>query len=706
MRQIEQGKEGVGPGIGTLWRLLTFVGAEMRPYPGRTNVTLRCLCASAMVIVTSMTLQVPLLALSLIVVFYVTQANVVLTRLIGVLFAVGSTAAVASAILVLKLTFDFPLLRILLASGIFLFSVYLMRVTKIGIVFFLVALVVIYVQTFVDQSDRAETLVRTVLWVWVAVNYPIALTLLINTLLLPLEPSRQLEAAMRGQLAVLDHALASLEEGRRAASKPGALDVELGILTLQKLLRFSSMRDKGNLGTQASRLACVTAVSRLYAAIRNLPGSIDSAHVPYLATLRQACFELDTAIHTRSVYRAGPELQNLSDLTVPGALIEMRRALISFSDRNKKPDAGLPQQAPNSFFVDDAWTNPVYRQFALKTLLAVLLGYLFYLATDWQGIHTIMLTCLVVAQPSLGATGRRSALRMGGAIVGSLLALASIIWLVPRIDGIVGLLLMTLPVIALGAWVAAGSERISYAGVQIMFTFALALLEQFAPTTNLTEIRDRMVGILLGVALSALIQGGLWPESEGEFLRQKLALLLQRVNRQIRPDAWRGPTPLSTWIDLNDCESMSARVALEPEWQVGEGQQENFNLRVQTVLAQVREVLFSLDALDAEQNSIVLSTQARDHVAAIRHTLATSLDMYTKALTLRSYAISTPSIVKASALADMLAAYLPPSATVAALGAYERYANCVKNLIDQVASLPAWDAAWVNNSSISQALHA
>ncbi|KWE67646.1 hypothetical protein WL77_14250 [Burkholderia ubonensis] len=111
-----------------------FVGGEIRPCPGRMNVTLRCVLTSELVIVTSMALRVPLLALSLTVVFFVTQANVVVTRMIGTLVIIGSTVAVASALLVLKLTYDYPLLRILLASALFFFRVYLMRVARIGVV--------------------------------------------------------------------------------------------------------------------------------------------------------------------------------------------------------------------------------------------------------------------------------------------------------------------------------------------------------------------------------------------------------------------------------------------------------------------------------------------------------------------------------------------------------------------------------------------
>src|ERR1700756_5616485 len=97
---------------------------ELAPLPGRMSVTLRCLVGAAIVIVVSMTLQVPDLAVSLIVIFYVTQSNVVITRITGILFFVGVTLAVSSAIVVLKLTFDYPLLRIVLAGLVFFCCVY------------------------------------------------------------------------------------------------------------------------------------------------------------------------------------------------------------------------------------------------------------------------------------------------------------------------------------------------------------------------------------------------------------------------------------------------------------------------------------------------------------------------------------------------------------------------------------------------------
>lgn len=71
---------------------------------------------------------------------------------------------------------------------------------------------------------------------------------------------------------------------------------------------------------------------------------------------------------------------------------------------------GEVEKAP--LLLPDAWSNPAYLHFALKTLLATLLCYVFYTAADWQGIHTIMLSCVIVAQPGLGATMQKTWLRI------------------------------------------------------------------------------------------------------------------------------------------------------------------------------------------------------------------------------------------------------------------------------------------------------
>jgi multidrug resistance protein MdtO len=433
----DRGSNRVEPGMSAdthvpqdLLRLGRFVRDELRPFPGRLNVTLRCLLSSALVILTSMALQVPWLALSLIVVFYVTQSNVVLTRMLGMLFFVGSTIAIGTAILVLKFTYDYALLRILAASLMFFGSVYMMRVAKMGVVFFIIGISVIYVQTFVDLTDQAELLLRLVLWVWAAVNYAILVTLLINTLLLPAYPMEQLKAEAHRQLQTVAALLAVPPDSRSAPPRVGAPDAQRGTLALQKLLRFATMGNAEYRHHEAEHFACVTTVSRLYGAACHLPapspawtecGSVDA--------LRTACLELDEAIASGNPFVASAQLRETADEEAPSAVIEMRRALLAFSDRASSPMTEESLREKARLLSPDAFTNPVYVQFALKTSLAVLLSYVFYMATDWQGIHTIMLSCLIVAQPSLGATRLRSLLRVAGALVGSALALLMVVLL-------------------------------------------------------------------------------------------------------------------------------------------------------------------------------------------------------------------------------------------------------------------------------------
>ena len=683
-----------------------FLGDEVRSYPGRANIMLRCVLASAIVITASMTLQVPFLALSLVVVFFVTQSNVVMTRIVGVIFMLGSTLAVGGAILVLKFTYDYPLLRILLAAALFFFSAYMMRVAKIGAAFFLVGIVVIYVQSFVDMTDQAEALVRIALWVWVAVNYAIAVTLVINTLCLPAEPVRQLESAMLGQLAATDALLGALESGSPGPGGIDARDVQTGMLTLQKLLRFSTMRDPDFRRLQTFHLARVTTVSRLFAASAHLPGNAVGVSAGVVWALREACNRLAEAIRTGKHFTLPDGLTNVGDEAIPGALREMQNALRAFADRSAMPDSTESEREKERALVPDAFTNPVYGQFALKTLFAAMPGYLLYLATDWQGIHTIMLTSLIVAQPSLGATGRRSILRLAGAAVGSIIALIMVVWVVPRIDGILGLLLMSLPVLALGAWLTAGSERISYAGTQIMFTFSLALLEQFGPTSNLTEIRDRMIGIVLGVAISAVVHATLWPEAEGEALRQRVARLLRRLAAQLRQQRDKA-APAALWAELGDCESMAARVALEPGWQLSEGQQEEFQIHVQTMLAQTREILLAADAFDAERwAQPVQASDAQRAAAMFGETAGAALEGYALDLTERPEAVRAPVPVSPDSPATSWNTAQTASRTETSQGAYERLIARAKHLIEQVSTLPGWGVASADTTLITRASQA
>ncbi|MER1812208.1 FUSC family protein, partial [Proteus mirabilis] len=152
----------------------------MRDAAGRATHTLRLTLSCAVLITLFMTLQIPFLAVALIVVFYVSQPNVLMIKLVSVVFFVTVTVALGGVLLIIKWTYDYPLIRLAASVALFFCALYLMRVLgKLGLAFVVVALAGIYAQTFPSMTSQSEILVRLLLWLWVAINSAILVTLLV-----------------------------------------------------------------------------------------------------------------------------------------------------------------------------------------------------------------------------------------------------------------------------------------------------------------------------------------------------------------------------------------------------------------------------------------------------------------------------------------------------------------------------------------------
>src|SRR2546430_9907169 len=196
------------------------------------------------------------------------------------------------------------------------------------------------------------------------------------------------------------------------------------------------------------------------------------------------------------------------------------------------PDApGSPAHLPKpkSFFVSDAFTNPAHVHFALKVTFAAMFCYIFYMAIDWSGIHTALITCTFIALESTGATLHKGVLRIGGCILGGALALFTIVFLMPHMDTIASLVVLVACASAIAGWVATGSERISYAGLQIAFAFFYSVFQGYAPDTDLDNVRNRVIGILFGLIVTGLVFQYIWPERAIDRLRDVLRQALLQL---------------------------------------------------------------------------------------------------------------------------------------------------------------------------------
>ena len=121
------------------------------------------------------------------------------------------------------------------------------------------------------------------------------------------------------------------------------------------------------------------------------------------------------------------------------------------------------------------------------------------------GIHTAFITCTFIALESTGATLHKGVLRIGGCVIGGALALFTIVFLMPHMDTIASLVVVVACASAIAGWVAAGTELISYAGLQIAFAFFYSVFQGYAPDTDLDNVRNRVVGILFGLIVTGVV---------------------------------------------------------------------------------------------------------------------------------------------------------------------------------------------------------
>jgi len=170
--------------------------------------------------------------------------------------------------------------------------------------------------------------------------------------------------------------------------------------------------------------------------------------------------------------------------------------------------------SPKPFFVPDAFSSPRHVRFAIRGGLAASVCYLTYNLIAWPGISTAVTTCLLTALTTVGASRQKQALRFSGAVVGGvILGFGTQMFVLPALDSIAAFLVLFLAVTIPAAWIATSGPRLSYFGVQIALAFYLINLQEFRFQTSLAVARDRVVGILIGLAAMWLIFDQLWGAS-------------------------------------------------------------------------------------------------------------------------------------------------------------------------------------------------
>jgi multidrug resistance protein MdtO len=123
----------------------------------------------------------------------------------------------------------------------------------------------------------------------------------------------------------------------------------------------------------------------------------------------------------------------------------------------------------------------------------------------------------------------KQALRFVGCGIGAAAGIAAIVFLMPNVTSIGGLMGVVFLAALASGWIAAGGPRISYVGLQLAFAFFLSVIQGAAPAFDMTIARDRTIGILFGNLVVAIVFTRIWPVTIVERIDPAIAGLLHQV---------------------------------------------------------------------------------------------------------------------------------------------------------------------------------
>src|SRR5258708_11739105 len=160
--------------------LMAWLRDELRPTRGRSAAVARIAFNCTITVVVAMVFQIPLPAYIAYIVFLVSQKQRVATLITAVAGAVAATLAIALSLLFYTLDASEPALRLALMAVSTFVAFFLARTATIGPIAFLAGFVLVLTQTLIDDMPSPEALTHLVLWLWVVVALPAALTTLVD----------------------------------------------------------------------------------------------------------------------------------------------------------------------------------------------------------------------------------------------------------------------------------------------------------------------------------------------------------------------------------------------------------------------------------------------------------------------------------------------------------------------------------------------
>jgi len=551
----------------TRWLQLLAPNSERLEFATRLAV----ICAVTTLV--TETYQIPEAALAAYVAFFFNRPERTLSLILSVVFPLVITVVIAVIFLVADIVIDDAMWRVISIAVISFGLLFLGSASRLRPIAGIIALIIGYGLALLGTIQTGELATRGLLYLWLCIATPAGVSILVNLLLAP-APRRTAEQAIADRLKLC---AAVLRDGDNTARSALATKVRHGMAPVLGEIRFAKIEKSASVGDlgalQQAALCCFALMSAVDALVSNPEVELPRAVRRALAdTIEELARLVERGGYPFEVtWQLPPSSANLSPLAHE-LLAAIRDAVMQFAEAGP---AQAPQRKEGGFFVADAFTNPEHVQYALKTTAAAVFCYLLYSLLDWPGIHTCFLTVYIVAQTTAAESVEKLSLRIIGCLIGAAAGIAAIVFLIPALTTVGGLVIVVL----LGAWaaayVAAGSPRISYAGFQLAFAFFLCVIQGSGPSFDLTVARDRVIGILIGNLVAYLTFAHVWPVTISRRVDPALAGALgqlaklvtakePRERRLLASEVQEALTKVETDIELAHYEPHSIRSS--PIW--------------------------------------------------------------------------------------------------------------------------------------------
>lgn len=479
----------------------------------RGEFALRLAIAAALTTYLVMYFQTPEPALTAYLVFFMNKPDRVTSILTQVIMIALITIVIGGILLMASWVIDSPFWRVVSMIGLSIALLFLGSASKLKPIAATLALITGYSLDLLGSAPVGEAAVRGLLYAWLFVAIPVAASVVVNLLIAP-APVSFARRKIEQRLSVAADYFADINpEVQKEISK---LLLE-GNEEINKWLKLSGLEHSIS-GAESDKLRRLSVISFEILTFLSIHSTV--AITPSIRiTLNELITELRSQLKSKHPLRSitlPSELQRMVEDEQLGSLAKgLNCSLTEFNLPTRQSDHPKKTAKASSFFLPDAFSNPVHIHYALRTTGAAMSCYFLYNLMDWPGIHTCFITCYIVSLGTAAESVAKLRLRILGCLIGAALGVSVMIELIPYATNIDSLIWIVFTGTLLAGWVSAGNARISYAGFQIAFAFYLCVLQGASPEFDLSIARDRVIGILLGNFVAYIFITELWPISIG-----------------------------------------------------------------------------------------------------------------------------------------------------------------------------------------------